>query len=295
MGLHFCDKCCTFPTWISPERCVDILAVLPDPLLGRFQMAVATEATVRSVSALGGPGGVAEQLDGTLVHLLVLDPSDRRLASSARTVCSIIEETPWLPCVVYTSLTHGGIKPSVDLLRSGARGLLLAGYDDHPQSIRELVHRLTGDSVAERCLRALDRPLEPLPAGVRSAVRALFGAPHRFETVDDLASVAGISSRHLQRLTTAAGLTRPAQLLAVARVLRAHSLLQPRRMTLESVAARLRVDPRILSRHVRRTLRVRHATELRDLGADELVTSCVRSLYRPPAALPRAAAGASPR
>ena len=274
---------------------MDILAVLPDPLLGRFQMALATEATVRGASAISGPGGISEQLDGTLVHLLVLDPSDRRLVSSRHAACTLIEETPWLPCVVYTSLTHGGIKPSVELLRAGARGLLLAGYDDHPRGIRELVHRLTGDGVAERCLRALERPLEPLPSGVRAAVRALFGAPHRFETVDDLASVAGISSRHLQRLTTAAGLTRPAQLLAVARVLRAHALLRPRSMTLESVAARLRVDPRILSRHVRRTLRVPHAAALRDFSPDELVTRCVRSLYRPPAALPRAAGAASPR
>jgi AraC-like DNA-binding protein len=143
--------------------------------------------------------------------------------------------------------------------------------------------------VAGLLLGALARPLAALPEPVAGAIHELFGAPHRFPSVADLASAAGVSVRHLQRLTTAVGFTRPAELLVVARVMRAHQLLQSPGMTLEGAAARVRVEARILSRHVRRTTGETRAMALRHLSPSALVTHCTRTLYRPPAALARAA------
>src|SRR6185312_16203629 len=86
---------------------------------------------------------------------------------------------------------------------------------------------------------------------------------------------------------TDAGLTSPTQLLVTARVLRAYQMLRSGDMTVQGAAYRLRVAPRILARHLRLTTAVRTSRDMHVMPPAEVVTHCVRSLYRPPAALRR--------
>jgi AraC-like DNA-binding protein len=266
---------------------VELVAILPDLQLARLRAAVPAGCCVHVLESLDGANGLATTLEHRQVDLVILDPGDRRLTGRAQELTELLDRYYWTPVVLYTALTSAGIKPSTELLRHGVRGFVLAGFDDQASGIRALVERLTADAVSDQLLTALHRPLAAMPVSVARAIRALFGAPQRFGSVEDLASAAGLTSRHLSRVVHAVGLTSSAQILVVARVLRAYLLLKPDRVPLDSVAERLRMDPRVLSRHIRLTGGVPTASALRTLAAEELVSRCVRTLYRPPAAMNR--------
>ncbi len=267
------------------------MTLMPDRMLLRIRLALPTGFTLRALESVEGPTSLTSALDASPVNLVVIDPSDPRIAPHIRRVTQLLEQYDWVPCLVYTTLTPAGVASLPHLFRGGMQGLVLLGIDDGAPALRELILRLTADAVANLLLDALARPLETMPAVVGRAIRFLFAAPHRFPSVEDLASAAGMSRRHLHRLVINAGLTSPTQLLVVARVLRAYQLLRPGDVTLEQAATRLRLAPRILSRHVRLTTAVPGARALGALESGDLVTRCVRTLYRPPAALRYAVGG----
>lgn len=268
---------------------MELIAVLPDALLLRVRAAAPAGFTITAPSSVpNAASALVDLLDTRQVDLLVVDPADRRLEGQTRSLATLLDEYGWVPAILYTPLASVGIKAAAELLRHGVRALLLAGFDDQPQAIRTLFERLTANAITDRLLDALAHPLAHMPPSAVRAVRRLFGAPHRYSSVEDLASDAALTRRHLARVVMAVGLTSPWQLLVVARVMRAYLLLKPEGASLENTAARLRMDPRILSRHLRSTTGVESALAARALPADDLVDRCVRSLYRPPAALLRA-------
>lgn len=288
MRLHFGDTRDTIGT--SRTTQVDrlhLVTLVPDPKLLRIRLAAPPTFTVRALDGVDGPTGLTTILETSPVNLVVLDPAEPRLAGRLRDVTDALARYDWIPCVIYTNLSAPGITPLPQLLRGGASGLLLAGIDDGTTAIRELILRLTADAVANLLLDALARPIERLPVPLVQAIRLLFAAPHRFPSVEDLASAASMSRRHVHRLVTDVGLTSPTQLLVTARVLRAYQMLRSGEMTVQGAAQRLRVAPRILARHLRLTTDVRTSREMHAMAPAEVVTHCVRSLYRPPAALRR--------
>lgn len=293
--LQFGDVRCTAGTSATTrvDR-VDLVTLLPETMLLRVRLAMPPGYSLRALDRVEGPGSLSAALDASPVNLVIVDPSDPRVRPSIGHVIRLLEQYTWIPCAVYTSLTPSGVAALPQLFRGGMQGLLLFGIDDGAAAIRELILRLTADAVAHLLLDALARPLRTLPPAVGRAIRFLFAAPHRFPSVEDLAVAAGMSRRHLHRLVTDAGLTSPTQLLVVARVLRAHQFLRAGGATIQQAAARLRLAPRILSRHVRLTTAVPGARALAELESPELVTRCVRTLYRPPAALRYAVGGAAP-
>ncbi len=286
IALHFGDT----PYTIGTSRTarvgrMDLVTLVPDPKLLRIRLAAPPAFTVRALDAVDGPTGLTTILDAAPVNLIVIDPADPRCAGRVKDVTGVLTHYDWIPCVVYTSLTASGISPLPQLMRGSLSALLLAGIDDSTTAIRDLILRLTADAVANLLLDALARPIERLPGPLVDAIRLLFAAPHRFPSVEDLASAASMSRRHVHRLVTDAGLTSPTQLLVTARVLRAYQMLRSGDITVQGAAHRLRIAPRILARHLRLTTSVRSSREMNRMAPTEVVTHCVRSLYRPPAAL----------
>jgi AraC-like DNA-binding protein len=289
MQLHFGDTRYTIGTSRSTQvGRMDLVTLVPDPKLLRIRLATPPAFTVRALDAIDGPTGLTTILDAAPVNLVVIDPADPRVAGRVKELTAILARYDWIPCVIYTTLTASGVSPLPQLLHGGGMsGLLLAGIDDGTTAIRDLILRLTADAVANLLLDALARPIERLPAPLVRAIRQLFAAPHRFPSVEDLACAANMSRRHVHRLVTDAGLTSPTQLLVTARVLRAYQMLRSGDMTVQGAAHRLRVAPRILARHLRLTTAVRTSRDMYVMPPAEVVTHCVRSLYRPPAALRR--------
>lgn len=270
---------------------MELLALLPAPALLRLRAALPSTQRIIVARGIADDGGLAEVLGTEMIDLIMVDPSDPRVAGNLGALTAIVEQHPWVPLVLYTPLAPANLQRAGEVLaqRRGGCALLLMGYDDHPERLRAEVNRLSTTVLAERMLLALEHPLANLPALVVRAIRRLFGAPQRFASVDDVASVAGVTPRHLHRLVVAAGIQSPRTLLVTARVIRAYQLLQPHGMLLDRVARMLRLEPRTLSRHIREAAGVPSAIAVRALYADEVITRCVRALYRPPRALRRAA------
>lgn len=274
---------------------LELVTVLSDAYQLRLRTALSHEFVVTNVESVTGPNGLAESLESRAVDLLVVDPADRRMAGHVGALTELLTEYHWVPCAIYTSLSSAGIKPVVELAKHGVRGLLLAGADDNAVNIRSLVERLTADAVADQLLSALERPMDRLPPPVARAIRGAFGAPHRYPTVEDIALKANVTGRHLHRVITAVGLTSPLKIVVAARVLRAYQLFRwSETMTLDDAAKRLRLDPRMLSNQIRTTLGLNSVAPIRDLAPPDVVTRCVRMLYRPPMALVRAGGDVSP-
>lgn len=269
--------------------------MLPDAFQLRLRTALSSEFVVTVADGVDGDRGLSAFVESRSVDLIVVDPADRRLAGKVTPLSDLLGEYHWIPCVIYTSLSCAGIKPVVQLSKQGVRGLLLAGSDDVGVNIRNLVERLTADAVVDQLLVALQHPFSRLPAAVVRAIRGVFGAPHRYPSVEDLAVSAGVTVRHLRRLVTSVGLTSPLRIVVAARVLRAYQFFRfSDRETLDQSAGRLRIDPRSLSIQIREAMDVATVAGLRDLSPAEAVTRCVRTLYRPPTAFLRAIGDGAP-
>jgi AraC-like DNA-binding protein len=284
--LHFGDTRYTIGTSRTASvGLVDLVTLLPDPKVLRIRLATPPAFTVRALDAVDGPTGLTAALEASPVNLLVIDPADPRAAARVTDIIGLLGRYEWIPCIVYTTLSPAGVKPLPQFFGGAMHALLLSGIDDGTTAIREMIVRLTADAVANVLLDALARPIERLPAPLVRAIRFLFASPHRFPSVEDLAVAASMSRRHVHRLVTDAGLTSPTQLLVTARVLRAYQFLRTDDVTIQGAAERLRIAPRILARHLRLTTAVRSSRDLHAMQPAEIVTHCVRSLYRPPAAL----------
>ena len=262
----------------TPSR-VEIVALLDERSLARLRAAAPAAWIVTAARALDGRGGLVALLRDGSIDIVVLDPADPRIARRGCTLAELFKAHHTLRGVLYTALTSRGMKACTGLLRTGRCEFVLAGLDDQPAAIRALLERMAGDAVSDLVLERMGNAMALLPRRVRQSIRALFAAPHRFRGVEELAATAAITRRHLARLIKLAGLCNAHQLVIVARVIRAHRTLQEERATLVTAAARLRMDPRILSRHIRLVARCTPSTTLAGLAPAEVVRCCLATLF----------------
>jgi len=263
---------------------VIVVALLPDLLLGRLRAALGADETVIAATGVDDHDGIAQALQRGDIDLVVLDPGDRRLEHRTRTLTALLERYAAVPVLLYTPLTTAGIALAAELLPGGTRRLLIAGVEDQPAATRALAVRITMDALAQRFLSVIDRQLGALPTSVVRAIHALFAAPRRFQSVEDIAVASAVTRRHLERVTRRVGFASCRELLIIARTLAAFRLLQHEHRSLGEIAARLDVHPRVLGRQVRTLLGASSTFDLARLGAEELLDTCTRALCRPPAA-----------
>jgi len=264
-----------------------VAALLPDVLLARLRSALGASGTVTAATSVDGENGLAGTLERDSVDLIVLDPSDRRLENRRRTLASLLTRYAAIPVLLYTPLTTAGMARAAELLPGGTRRLLIAGFEDQPGATRALAVRMTVDALAQRFLSSVDGQVAHLPASVVRAIHTLFASPRRFNSVEDIAIVAAVTRRHLERVTRRVGFASCRDLLIIARTLAAFRLLRHERLSLGQVAARLAVHPRVLGRQVRTLLGVRSTLDLGLMTEDQLLEACTCALCRRPTQPPR--------
>jgi len=155
---------------------------------------------------------------------------------------------------VYATITPAATRAMLALSASGIRHFVLSGVDDEPSRFREQLEMFRAPGLEEEVLAPVLAALGEVraPPSVREALRALFRAPRRYETAEQLADAAGVSRQYLNRCLADAGLVPARVMVAAARVLRAYQYARVPGLTIADVAARLRyADTRTLVRHVR--------------------------------------------
>lgn len=177
------------------------------------------------------------QLDGIaalLPDVVIIDPLAGDWPSGdLRDTLQAIAETAQL--IVYTSVTPLAMRRLLELPVPAGTPLLLAGLDDGPRALRDVLanirtrpHRL--DALQELCDRA-----GPLPAEVAQALGDLLRGADRRLTVDRLARTAHMSARTLERRLSEAHAPPPLWLIRATRALMARELLNHSPLTVHDV------------------------------------------------------------
>jgi AraC-like DNA-binding protein len=146
---------------------------------------------------------------------------------------------PSLPLIVYTDLSPGVVGALLRLGRVGVREVVVAGHDDHPERLGELLVHEAARGLSRRLIEEIADLLVDCPGQLKWAIETIVREPAAFHTVRDLAERARMDRRTCARWFTKANLPPPSVVLMVFRVVYAHRLLQDPGYTVEDVAAKL--------------------------------------------------------
>lgn len=146
---------------------------------------------------------------------------------------------PSLPVIVYTGLIPEVVPVLLRLGRAQVQDVVVAGYDDHPGKLGEVLVHGAAQAVSQRLAGELDDLLSHCPGELRWAIGTVVREPTAFHTVQDLAERARMDRRTCARWFTRAHLPPPSTVLMAFRVVYAHRLLQDPGYTVEDVATKL--------------------------------------------------------
>jgi AraC-like DNA-binding protein len=183
-------------------------------------------------------GDVVDLICREPVELAVVDPM---LSGEARS--QEIERLrllfPSLPVMLYTTFTPTVAPVLLALGRQGVREVVFSRFDDHPDALRTALEREHARACSQQLLDQIARAFGPLRPEIRWVLETALRAPAGVQTVEQLATSAGVGRRTCERWFIRAGMPSPRHFLAAARVLYAHRLLQDPGFTVEDVASRL--------------------------------------------------------
>ena len=203
--------------------------------MGRLRAAVGQRFTFVGAATWEG---TVEAIRTQPVEMLVVDPA---LESQPR--CQEIERIgvlfPSLPRIVYAELSAPIVPVLLRLGQAGIRDVIVAGYDDHPRRLTELLLGAAAQAVSRRLIDEMQDVLDTWPGELRWAIETMLREPAELQTVQDLADRARMDRRTCVRWFTKARLPPPRTMLMVLRVVYAHRLLQDPGYTVEDVAAKL--------------------------------------------------------
>ena len=172
------------------------------------------------------------------VEMAVLDPG---LVGEPRTqeIERIRVLFPSLPLIVYSGLSPTIARILLRLGNVGIREAVIAGHDDHPARLGDLLVEEATRSVSGELVSGIMKSLEWCPGQLRWAIETIIREPGSVQSVQDLADRARMDRRTCGRWFVRAGLPPPSVMLMVLRVLYAHRLLQDPGYTVEDVASKL--------------------------------------------------------
>ena len=172
------------------------------------------------------------------VELAVVDPLLVGVASATE-IGRLRVLFPSLPLILYTTLSPATAAVLLVLGQSGIRDVVFSRYDDHPARLREVLMQEEARSASRQLLDQVAVVLAPLPSELRWVLEEVLRSPAELQTVQQVAARARVDRRTFERWFARLGLPSPRHLLAAARVLYAHRLLQDPGFTIDDVAQRL--------------------------------------------------------
>jgi AraC-like DNA-binding protein len=211
-----------------------VIALLPTELLGQLTSVL---GDAHSVHAAFDPVDLHQSICTIDADLLIFDPMvcDGQYADAIE---ATLYRFPWLPIIVYTTVSARSMALVLRLAPYGLRHMVLYGIDDETLPFLELVERVPAYPVIDLILCELNNSLISLPLALRRAVELLFKSPLRARTSSDLAQLAGMTRGTLYRHMATAGL-QPRLLIDCARLLRAYTLLRTPGSRLKETSAKL--------------------------------------------------------
>jgi AraC-like DNA-binding protein len=194
---------------------------------------------------------------------------------------------PSLPLILYTPMMMPELAPVLLALgKCGICQIVLSRTEDHPERLRDLLSSEAMHAASNRLLVQLTSALAPLPHELRWVLEDALRAPGIVQTIQQVAARARVDRGTCARWFSRAGLPSPRQILAAARVLYAHRLLQDPGFTIDDVAKRLGyAQTKTLQQHARKYLGLTAGEMRLSLTADEATARIVQGFLTPARAL----------
>jgi AraC-like DNA-binding protein len=248
---------------------VEVVALLPPPLLSHLRIVLGSAHTVVAVSDWA-------QLSSTIrqrpVDVAVLDPRSADGVQLAE-LLSVIAQYPSLPVVLYTFLSPSVMSAVAELARHGVREVVLHRFDDEPRRFLELLERQPGFALGEMLLDPLAEPLSKLPTALARAIDRMFRTPSRVRDVGELARSAGMTVRMVYRKLDSVGFASPRTLVQSARLLRAYTHMRDPGLLLEDIASKLGYQsPRLLTRQMQEAVGMTPSEVRAHVSAEDFVS-----------------------
>src|SRR5881397_1740699 len=191
---------------------------------------------------------------------------------------------PSLPFILYTPVMTPELAPV--LLHMGKCGItqvVLGRTEDHPDHLRDLLSAEAMHAASHQLLEQLMTALAPLPPELRWVLEDALRSPGEVQTTQQVAARARVDRGTCARWFARASLPSPREILAAARVLYAHRLLQDPGFTIEDVAKRLGyAQAKTLQLHARAYLGLTAGEMRLSLSPEEALERVVQRFLTPP-------------
>lgn len=263
-----------------------VLAAVSDLQFQRLRGAVAPRFAIAHAASWDG---ALETIRERPVEIAVVDPALGG-ATSGQEIERLHLHFPSLRLILYTLMTPQTGRVLLALGKYGIRTVVFRGVDDHPDRLREFVEGEAVNAASHRLVQQLTPAIAPLPSQLRWVIEKAVSNPGMVQTIQQVAAQARIDRGTCARQFTRAGLPSPRHILAAARVLYAHRLLQDPGFTIEDVAKRLGyAQAKTLQQHARKYLGLT-AGEMKLSLTPEQATERIVKGFMTPAGLNRAKA-----
>ena len=231
-----------------------------------------------------------ETIRGRPVEIAVVDPM--LAGARGQEVERLRVLFPSLPLILYTpALTPELVPVLLAMGKCGIKQVVLSGTEDHPSHLRSVLAAEKLHAASQRLFDQLNVALASLPSELRWVLENTLRTPGAVQTIQQMAAQARVDRGTCTRWFARAGLPSPRKILAAARVLYAHRLLQDPGFTIEDVAKRLGyAQAKTLQQHARTYLGLTAGEMRLSLAPDEAIAIIVRDFLTP---LPHTAAHAS--
>ncbi len=190
---------------------------------------------------------------------------------------------PSLPLILYTPMMTPELAPVLLAMgKCGISQVVLSRTEDHPDRLRDLLSQEALHAASHRLLDQLTEALAPLPPELRWVLEDAMRSPGAVQTIQQVAARARVDRGTCARWFARAGLPSPRDILAAARVLYAHRLLQDPGFTIEDIAKRLGyAQAKTLQQHARKYLGLTAGEMRLSLTADEATARIVQGFLTP--------------
>jgi AraC-like DNA-binding protein len=255
-----------------------VLGAVPDLQFHKLRGAVAPRFSVARASTWDS---ALETIRGRPVEIAFVDPALGG-APSGQEIERLHLLFPSLRLILYTTMTPQLASVLLGLGQCGIRQVVLRGVDDHPEELFNLVSAEALNAASHRLLEQLTAALAPLPRELRWVLEDALRTPGIVQTIQQVAARARVDRGTCARWFARAGLPSPRHILAAARVLYAHRLLQDPGFTIEDVAKRLGyAQAKTLQQHARTYLGLTAGEMRLSLTAEEATVRVVQGFLTP--------------
>lgn len=255
-----------------------VLAAVPDLQYQRLRRAVAPRFALAPAPTWDA---ALQTIRSRPVEIAVVDPLLAG-AASGQEIERLRLLFPSLPLILYTSLTPQLAGVLLALGQRGIRQVVFSRVDDHPERLRDLVGAEEMHAASYQLVAQLTDAMAPLPRELRWVLEEALRTPGEVQTIQQVAARARVDRGTCARWFARAGLPSPRHILAAARVLFAHRLLQDPGFTIEDVAQRLGyAQAKTLQQHARAYLGLTAGEMRLSLTAEEATGRIVHGFLTP--------------